>query len=335
MSKNIVIFSDGTGQEGGKGYNTNVYKLFNMIEDRSLDQIAFYDRGLGTGWRKVTGSTSGAGISKNIKESYEFLFENYQSRDRVYLFGFSRGAYTVRSLSGFVDMFGILPKSRHELIDEAYKIYKIEDKVKREEQRKNFLGRHHTMRCPIRFIGVWDTVGALGLPYKTLDLLNPFKHDFHSTGMCMNIEVGRHALALDEERKVFEPVYWDESKAGHTPDEIRQDIMQVWFSGVHTDIGVGYREAQLSDISLTWMQKEAAAAGLRIYKNHKVKVIPDLDGKMHDSREGIGQLYRKEQRSLKKFVGKTVVHQSVLDRANSANNKYEPWILVHSPEVEF
>ena len=161
MSKNIVVFSDGTAKEGGQGPNTNVYKLFNMIEDRTADQVAFYDRGLGTGWRKITGLAFGVGISNNIQECHEFIFENYQSGDQIYLFGFSRGAFTVRSLSGFLHLFGILPKSRRELIDDAYDIYKIRDKEKRKARADEFLSRHHTMRCEIKFLGVWDTVGAL------------------------------------------------------------------------------------------------------------------------------------------------------------------------------
>jgi len=128
MVKNIIIFSDGTGQEGGRGNNTNVYKLFNMIEDRTENQIIFYDRGLGTGWRKFTGNVFGMGISKNILECYEFLFKNFYSGDHIFLFGFSRGATTVRSLSGFIHMFGILPTSRPELIKRAYKIYKKKKK---------------------------------------------------------------------------------------------------------------------------------------------------------------------------------------------------------------
>ena len=122
MPKNIIVFSDGTGQEGGKGNNTNVYKLFNMIEDRTENQVSFYDRGLGTGWRKITGNVGGMGISKNIRECYEFIFENYQAGDNIYLFGFSRGATTVRSLSAFIHLFGILPKSRPELIKDLMKL---------------------------------------------------------------------------------------------------------------------------------------------------------------------------------------------------------------------
>src|SRR3989344_673006 len=102
MSKNIVIFSDGTGQEGGKGANTNIYKLFNMVEDRTSRQISFYDRGLGTNWQKISGSVGGAGISINIFACYIFISENFEAGDQIYLFGFSRGAATVRSLSSFI-----------------------------------------------------------------------------------------------------------------------------------------------------------------------------------------------------------------------------------------
>ena len=121
--KNIVVFSDGTGQDGGQGHNTNVYKLFNLILDRSAEQISFYDKGLGTGWRKASGNILGRGFAKNVRECYEFIFQNYQRGDNIFLFGFSRGAATVRSLSGFIHNFGILPRSRIEHIKRAWKIY--------------------------------------------------------------------------------------------------------------------------------------------------------------------------------------------------------------------
>ena len=333
MSKNIVVFSDGTGQEGGKAYNTNVYKLFNMIEDRTPRQIAFYDRGLGTGWRKLTGSALGAGISANIRECYEFIFDNYQAGDQIFLFGFSRGAYTVRSLSGFIEMFGILPKSRRELIRQAYKIYKasVDDRDKKKEV---FLGKHHTMRCPIRFIGVWDTVAALGIPFKVLDLINPTRNEFHNTEMCKNVEVGRHALAIDDERRAFHPTYWDERRLGQTPDGLQQDMKQVWFSGMHSDVGGGYPEQQLSDIALKWIRREAQASGLLIYGNHKVTIDPDANGKMHDSRDGLGRMYRKKPRRLDERIRKARVHQAVLDRAAGSGNRYQPWILGQAYDIE-
>ena len=153
MPKNIVVMSDGTGQEGGRGNNTNVYKLFNMIEDRAEHQISFYDRGLGTGWRRISGNVAGMGISKNILECYEFIFDHYCAGDRVFLFGFSRGATTVRSLSSFIHLFGVLPKSRPELLKQAYKIYKMGDRKERDARAAAFVKRHHTMWCRITFLG--------------------------------------------------------------------------------------------------------------------------------------------------------------------------------------
>ncbi len=333
MSKNIVVFSDGTGQEGGKAHNTNVYKLFNMIEDCTPRQIAFYDRGLGTGWRKLTGTAFGAGISVNITECYEFIFDNYQAGDRIFLFGFSRGAYTVRSLSGFIERFGILPKSRRELIRRADKIYKapVDD---RDKKKDAFLSKHHTMRCPIRFIGVWDTVAALGIPIKLLDLINPTRNAFHNSDMWKNVEVGRHALAIDDERRAFHPTFWDERRLGKTPDGLEQDMKQVWFPGMHSDVGGGYPEQQLSDIALEWIRREAEASGLLIYGNHKVRLDPDADGKIHDSRDGFGRLYRRSPRRVDQRIRKARVHQAVVDRAARSANRYQPWILGQAYDIE-
>ena len=328
MSKNIVIFSDGTGQEGGKRQNTNVYKLFNMCEDRTDSQITFYDRGLGTGWRKFTGNAFGAGISKNIKECYTFIFDHYNAGDQVFLFGFSRGATTVRSLSNFVHMFGILPKSRPELIDQAYDIYK---KTKtRETEAQKFIKRHHNMWAKIRFLGVWDTVAALGVPLKgvnvVLEQVFGLQHKFQNLGMDKSIVHGRHALAIDDERKTFHPVLWD---AGI---EDYQTVEQVWFCGMHTDVGGGYPEQELSDIPLKWMMDEAVKKGLLIYPKHKVEMHPDPDGKMHDSRGGkLDRLYKRRIRQWDSAKhGRPVVHHSVLKRSRSRSNAdsgYEPWIL--------
>ena len=214
MGKNIVIFADGTGQEGGVGNNTNVYDLFNMIEDRTERQVSFYDRGLGTGWRKITGNIGGAGITKNVQECYEFISNCYNAGDQIYLFGFSRGAATVRTLAAFIHRFGILPRSRPELIKRAYGIYKIRNKEKRRKQAKKFVERNHTMWCRIRFLGVWDTVAALGLPIKLLDILIDqipfFGHSFHDLRLSNSVDFARHAVAIDDERLIFHPTLWDE-----------------------------------------------------------------------------------------------------------------------------
>jgi uncharacterized protein (DUF2235 family) len=330
MTKNIVIFSDGTGQEGGVGHNTNVYKLYNMVLDRSPDQIAYYDKGIGTGTLKVMTNIGGFGISKNILDCYRFIFDNYQAGDKIYLFGFSRGATTVRSLSNFIHLFGMLPKSRHELIRQAYDIYKISKAAKRARAAEDFINRHHTMWCKIHFIGVWDTVAALGVPNKTIDaILNKvpfFRHKFQTLNLSESVIHARHALAVDEERKTFLPTLWDTNiKSGQT-------MKQVWFPGVHTDVGGGYEEQRLSDIPLLWMIREAEENGLRIYDKHKVELNPQYDGQMHDSRGGAGFLYPKKIRSWPTDThGRPHVHESVSDRRLNQKNEpeppYEPWVL--------
>ena len=331
MPKNIVVFSDGTGQEGGKGNNTNVYKLFNMIEDRTENQISFYDRGLGTGWRKITGNVGGMGISKNIIECYEFIFENYQAGDNIYLFGFSRGATTVRSLSALIHLFGILPKSRPELIKQAYKIYKEPDDTIREKLAKDFVSRHHNQWCKIKFLGVWDTVAALGLPFKELDFIvdwiPSFRHKYHNLRLSSSVTHACHALAIDDERLTFHPKIWDKEIEDH------QTMKQVWFSGMHTDVGGGYKEHELSDIPLTWMVLEAQERGLRIFPKNEVKIDQNFDGTMHDSRKGFfNKLFRKKIRFWNSDrSGKPVVHESVLlrklNQQNEASPAYVSWIL--------
>jgi uncharacterized protein (DUF2235 family) len=152
--------------------------------------------------------------------------------------------------------------------------------------------------------------------------------------MCKNVEVGRHALAIDDERRAFHPTYWDERRLGQTPDGVQQDVKQVWFSGMHSDVGGGYPEQKLSDIALKWIRREAQASGLLIYGNHKVTIGPDADGKMHDSRDGFGRLYRKKPRRLDERIRKARVHQAVLDRAANSANRYQPWILGQAYDIE-
>jgi uncharacterized protein (DUF2235 family) len=331
MPKNIVVFSDGTGQEGGKLNNTNVYKLFNMVLDRSPEQVVYYDAGLGTGWRKFMGMAFGMGISKNIRDCYQFIFENYVAGDKIYLFGFSRGATTVRSLSSFIHVFGILPKSRPELIKRAYKIYKTRNKHRRDVKAKKFIALNHTMWCRLEFLGVWDTVAALGIPWKAVDVIVDkipwFQHKFQDLRLAESVRNGYHALAIDDQRKTFHPTLWDKELAPH------QTVKQVWFCGMHTDVGGGYAEMQLSDIPLAWMTRMAMAHGLRLWPRHKVTVEGNVNGKMHDSRGTfLSKLYRKAERTWDSATcGPAVVHESVLARTRNPQNgdepPYRPWIL--------
>lgn len=336
MSKNIVVFSDGTGQEGGEGPDTNVYKLFKAVENRTPKQIAFYDRGLGTGSRWLTGKISGAGIGDNILECYEFIFDNFEAGDSIYLFGFSRGAATVRSLSGFIDAFGILPKSRPELIARAYKIYKIQNTDKRIAAAEDFCQRHHTMWSRVKFLGVWDTVSALGVPFGPLDrmieLLPTFRHKFHNFSLSPSVENAYHALSVDDERLTFHPTLWDEDIKEY------QTMEQVWFPGVHTDVGGGYADTGLSDIALKWMIEHAASHELKIYAKEILEFNGNPDGTMHDSRSGtFSRFFKKKERFWpeRDGVGKLrkapVVHSSVqertLDKENQTLKGYRPWVM--------
>ena len=340
MSKNIIIFSDGTGQEGGKSEksaNTNIYKLFNVIEDRTAKQVSFYDAGLGSGWRKVTGNVSGMGISKNIRDCYTFIFENYEAGDQIYLFGFSRGAATVRSLSSFINYFGVLPKSRPELIKQAYAIYEIEDEAKRTTKAKAFVDRHHTMWTRIKFLACFDTVAALGVPVKPLSvLLNKvpvFRHQFQNFSLNESVDYACQALAIDDERETFHPILWDENKS------TSQTIKQVWFCGMHTDVGGGYDEQALSDIPFVWMMERAVEHGLLIYSLDNISIHGDVNGMMHNSRGGgWTKIYKKKERFWdSNRSDKPLVHSSVLQRSKGVDNgesAYKPWILDLDYEIE-
>lgn len=325
MPKNIVILSDGTGQKGGVDKNTNVYKIFNIIEDRTDDQIVFYDPGLGTAGTELLKQITGLGISQNIKDCYEFLFEHYQAGDQIFLIGFSRGAATVRSLSSLIHYFGILPKSRPDLIDDAYDIYKIENESRRKAQAKAFVNRNHTMWTRIKFLGCFDTVAALGFPVKVisalLDCIPFFRHKFHNFKLSKSVENARQALAIDEERRAFQPVLW------HPKTHAHQTMQQLWFSGVHGDVGGGYKEHTLSDIPLLWMLKEAVDVGLKVYDEGRISVNPRATGTLHNSRAAWWEqlMYRKKVRSWPADrTDHPLVHQSVIDRAKACN--YAPWV---------
>ncbi len=327
MPKNIVVLADGTARSGGEGHDTNVYKLFKMLENRSPEQVVFYDPGLGTDRRKLTGSVAGLGMSRNVLECYRFIFDHYQSGDRLFFFGFSRGAATVSSLSHFIDRFGILPASRPGLIHRAWQIYRSRDWP----AAADFTARFHTMWTRVHFLGVWDTVAALGVPFTWLDVLLDripcLRHRFHRFDLSAAVDHGRHALAIDEPRRSFRPEIWS---TGGTRTK-----KQVWFAGSHSNVGGGYADRRLSDIALQWMVCEAVCLddGLRLRPGHGVALVPDARGPLHDPRaRGLARLYRGQTRSWPEQYGPPSLHQSVLDRAlwsrvRGVQPVYQPWIL--------
>ncbi|MFT5759007.1 MAG: hypothetical protein ACI9LM_003756 [Alteromonadaceae bacterium] len=338
MAKNIVILSDGTGQEGGKAYNTNVYKVFNMIKDRSHEQIAFYDQGLGSGWNKVASSLFGMGMTKNILSCYRFIFEHYEVGDKIYLFGFSRGAATVRSLSGFIHLFGMLPKSRPELITRAWTIYKTKNLQDRHHLAEEFLAKNKNIWCNVEFLGVWDTVAALGIPIKPLDsilsLFPFFQYNFHDFTVSESVNHAYHALAIDDCRQTFHPLVFRKKNKSN------QTVKQVWFCGSHTDVGGGYEVSGLSDIPLVWMLDMAIAHGLEIFDTSYVLINQNVNAIMHDETKSFpGRLLRRKSRSWSSVINpKPIVHASVLSRKLNQENlpqaSYQPWILDNDYSVE-
>ena len=330
MAKNIVVLSDGTAKQGGVGTDTNVYRLFKMLENRTTRQVVFYDPGVGSSrWDRFRGGVFGRGLSRNVQDGYRFIFEQFEAGDQIFLFGFSRGAATVRSLSAFVHMFGVLPKSRPDLIKDAYGIYKKLSRS-REKEAEDFIRRHHTIWPRVKFLGVWDTVSALGGPAEWLtDVVDRFpwwRYRFHDLRLSEAVDHAYQALAIDDEREVFHPRLWE-------PEVLPgQTMRQVWFPGMHSDAGGGYADTALADITLEWMVARAEAQGLQIYAGHNVELKPDPDGRMHDPTTGaIGRLYRRKTRSwVSGKYGTPVFHQSVLtrkrNRHNAADPSYDPWI---------
>ncbi|NLS04539.1 DUF2235 domain-containing protein [Rhizobium sp. P32RR-XVIII] len=312
MAKNIVILFDGTSNEISAD-RTNVLRLFGTLK-RSDEQIVYYDPGVGTfgaanAWSKlyrntyeVLGLATGWGLDQNVKEAYRFLVENYDrgptdadrrhpDRDRIYIFGFSRGAYSARVLAGFIHAFGLTSRYHLNLLDYAYRTYKgIPQQEERlgggedgnEEAPSAFAAMQlyertlRNDRPPIKLLGLFDTVASVIEPGKWFPQFKT--HPF--TRKNPSVEWVRHAVAIDEQRTLFQPELWERDQEywgrpfrPKTPP-VKQNFREVWFAGVHGDIGGGYREAQSAAVKLplAWMIEETRAAGL-IYVTRTVNDI--------------------------------------------------------------
>jgi len=328
--KNIVICCDGTWntpdqKKDGVADPTNVVRIFNATaelgNDGSSPQHKYYHPGVGTDgslWDKVVGGGTGRGLNRNIMGAYRELCDFYEDGDQIFMFGFSRGAYTVRSLCGLIAHAGLLKTSGLKDDDVWNKIERIFQKgyrSKTEDQatwRKlewAFHGKEGEA-IPIHFLGVWDTVGALGIPddLAFLNLIdNLHDYTFHDTRLNPSIKVARHAVAMDEMRAAFQPTLW-------VPGE-NQDAEQVWFAGVHSDVGGGYPETGLSDCALMWMIKEAEACGLSFNDKMVAQIQPDHLGVIHDSCSGVFGLLPTQPRSVSRLApSNPLISPTALDR---------------------
>ncbi|MGY6024338.1 DUF2235 domain-containing protein [Streptomyces spinosirectus] len=313
MAKRLVVCCDGTWDFPDQRSKTNVTKLALSVRPGAAggkDQRVYYHSGVGTHrWERLRGGAFGAGLSRNVVDAYRFLVRTYEPGDELFLFGFSRGAFTARSVAGMVRNCGILRRDQTDRLKEAWDLYR--DRIEKPNGVASTLFRRsYAHETTIRFIGVWDTVGALGLPVPSPSwLVGPavkrFNHRwaFHDTELSSWVEAAFHALAIDEMRSAFQPTLWHQQ-----PDaaEQGQELKQVWFAGSHCDVGGGYEETGLSDITLLWMARQAYRYGLEFDaqalsptgpshtapdESVDFRVQPDVMGKLHSSRKA---LYRLE-----------------------------------------
>lgn len=320
MGKNLVVCCDGTANQVVAGDNTNVVRLCAAaIKDKS--QIVYYGPGLGTMeaegaltwwqrvWTKLAGLASGYAIARDIRNAYSFVMVHYEPGDTLFLFGFSRGAYTARAVASLLRLYGLLRIGNEALVPYiirellhfdsfflriidrltrgVFKLNKarVDKKFKKAAEVRSFFA---TRPCKPHFVGVWDTVSSVGL-------LSPTR--IPHTAKNEDIAVGRHALALDERRVFFNRNLWQQDPTVKSQGPL--DIKEVWFAGVHSDVGGGYPEKDggLSKIAFQWMMREAVAHGLVVDPailqrfldppSPAERSAPDPDAKMHNSMSGL------------------------------------------------
>ena len=336
--RHIVLLSDGTGNSAGKISKTNVWRIFETIDLSGKDQLAFYDDGVGTGGFqlfRMLGGAFGFGLARNVRQLYEDLCRHYRSDgDRIFLFGFSRGAFTIRIVSSLIEHCGVIDRGQDKTIKiwnwrsfrseevpvatdaglkaavwiayRAYrkrhkrgivaKIYRpIRDRFLKTPTTEEFNAAYSVSPRPrIAFVGVFDTVSAYGLPVDELTIfihkyLFPLR--FPNMILSQKVDAAVQALALDEARQSFHPVLWTERKfvrGGEGGPDPRPH--QVWFPGVHADIGGGYSNERLSLVPALWMLNEARKrAGLRLRQSAMADLIERASefGEIHDSRRGL------------------------------------------------
>jgi uncharacterized protein (DUF2235 family) len=292
--KRIVVCCDGTwNADDTQTTDTNVAVLARSVhasqQTGGILQIVLYLRGVGTTGLKLETLIEGAvgiGVDDNIRSAYQFICQNYVPGDEIYLFGFSRGAFTARSLTGLITACGILYRSSLGALPDAWIYYRSP-----KPHSPGAFAQKCKVEChlepTITFLGVWDTVGSLGIPGSLLAASNKAQFAFHDTSPSPLVKCAVQALAIDEHRHDFTPTFW----TGVAPPGA--NIQQVWFAGAHSDVGGGYKTRTLANIPLVWMAKQAEAVGLAL----DWKCLPDpatleATAPSHDSSSGLFALDR-------------------------------------------
>jgi uncharacterized protein (DUF2235 family) len=388
--KNIILLSDGTGNSSAKLFKTNVWRVYQALDladpkdPEQPRQFAFYDNGVGSSSFKplaALGGAVGVGLSRNVRDLYTFVCRTYQPGDKIYAFGFSRGAFTIRVLVGLILDQGLVPYDGNEAeLDRyaaaAYRAYRkkynttgglvgplrqLRDFVI--DTRDRLFGRRLYRQVVkigrpqspdalnIEFVGLWDTVDAYGLPVDEMTrAVDWFIWPLTMRDLNLNgrVKRARHALALDDERNTFHPRLWNEEPFAERPDTgvpggnratthiDEERISQVWFAGVHSNVGGGYPDDSLAHVSLEWIMSEAKKYGVRFSTKiwDEFRAVADENGPIYDSRHGLGGYYRYNPRRIEKLthtdevvIKRPKVHESVLRRIQVGHDGYAPFVL--------
>ncbi len=352
MSRNLVVCLDGTSNEPEHGV-TNVARIYDIAE-KDDSQLVYYDPGVGTmGARgavtqlgqaltRFAGLAAGFGIKDNIEEAYTWLSRQYQAGDHIFVLGFSRGAYTARALTGMLRTVGLLRRGTENLVPYAVKLYaqggkskseaaerdfwNVRDEFNRQFGHPDFPRPFDTSRHQVHFLGVWDTVksvGWLNLKARIEMARWPF------TRRITNVEIARHALALDERRRPFKEYRFDEKVVADAGGRYQE----MWFAGVHSDVGGQFPDDhQLSDIALSWMVEEARAAGLVVNPKRYKRVLGVGLGEPLPAERALGRIHANGMEWLlaggwrkRPVLPEDALHPCVLHRIEQTAHDGKPY----------
>jgi uncharacterized protein (DUF2235 family) len=309
MAKRLAVCCDGTWNHRDQPNPTNVTKVHAALasDDHGIQQLRHYEPGVGSSWwERLRGGAFGMGLSRGVTNAYRWICQNYEPGDELFLFGFSRGAYMARSTAGLLRNCGVLRGPSESLIAQAYAIYRSDEHPDGPTATR-FRDQHSHPLAPIQFVGVWDTVGSLGIPGG-----NPLatwinrRWQFHDTALSSYVENAFQALAIDEVREPYEPTLW--LTAAHAPES--QRVEQVWFCGAHSDVGGGFAETELSDLALLWLVERAEDCGLAFDAERlaletdaapvgmPMRLRPDPHGAMHNKPSGLFRLVPRRTRPI-------------------------------------
>jgi uncharacterized protein (DUF2235 family) len=277
MARNLVVCCDGTANKFG-AENTSVVRVVEVLRRDDPSQLVFYDPGVGTlpgdllrdKIRNVIDLAFATSLARNVEDAYVWLMKEWRPDDRIYIFGFSRGAYTARVIAAMLHHIGLLPAGSENLFPYALRLLRSARKDDKSEEIGNQFRRTFARatgdperRVKTHFVGVWDTVASVGWFW------DPVKYRFTATNPSATII--RHAIALDERR-----AFYRQNRMSKPKDDAMQDLKQLWFPGVHSDVGGGYADTQLWRPPFDWMMAEARTAGLQIDEARLAQIAPPL-----------------------------------------------------------